>query len=921
MSIDFLRRVLKDFRDGIHSSLRGEALFERAAAILGEASGADSVFIYYVQGHEVLRGSWRATSSTPLSHQPLFDPMKIVSGEQEIGTFFLSDIERVSIQPTLRETLKSQGVISAGIVPISQKGKNVGWIEAHFTEQYYRWRKEDTLLFEEVGAYCALASSSPTQESSFDHEAKSRYERLAYYGDLLILRTDPSMRVVEVTGDTLRILGVEPLELKNSSDVWARFLHPADLRRLGLKIRRLHTHAEPLDEEIRVLNKKTMQQHWLLLKGVPLYDQSRNVVGWEGFGLDITEKKLAQEDLVEERGRIEALYRVSRALQTGSDPAVVLLQGLKALLSTMNTDAGIACLHEAATERSEIVAAEGLSEQLLANINRELREGGFVEKVIASREININNALDRAPFEFLFREGIRSVLFAPLWSDGKRLGLLMFLDKRPNRYHEADAELLAVATGHISLAVHQAEVHSSERRHSSSLNALYRLTHELSKQPSPREIAEQAFPIIQSEIACKRLWLGTLNDQETHIVGQAGYGPGVRSAIINVQIELDLRHDGFDEAIRQRQPVVIDPRQNLECSGLTRIIKMLEPGSFAIVPLVSLGKVVGVLVVEPSSPSAFLLQRFLPLLVSMANEIATVLMSRRLELRMAETNKMRMAGLLASGIAHNFNNLLQAIMGQASLLDMQLPSDSPLSGSARMILSAAEKGASLVRQLLNFSTAPTKERTQVSLFEQFEESRDVYRSVLGTEISLVIKADQNLPRVLVNLPAFQQALTNLLLNAKEAINKKPGGEVRIVAKKVRLRSGEVDPELSPGHYVRIDIEDNGIGMDSEKRSRCFEPFFTTKNVEPATGIGFGGVGLGLSSAYAIVRSHDGIITVTSVPGEGSVFSIYLPCRGEPARASSPLESRIEVERNGAAAAQPAASRVLVRDDDTSEERK
>jgi len=94
--------------------------------------------------------------------------------------------------------------------------------------------------------------------------------------------------------------------------------------------------------------------------------------------------------------------------------------------------------------------------------------------------------------------------------------------------------------------------------------------------------------------------------------------------------------------------------------------------------------------------------------------------------------------------------------------------------------------------------------------------------------------------------------------------------------KVRLRTGEIHPDLAPGVYIRLDVNDNGIGMTSEQQIRCFEPFYTTKNIDRATGVGLAGTGLGLSSAYSVIRQHEGIISVQSAPGLGTTFSVYLP---------------------------------------------
>jgi hypothetical protein len=123
---------------------------------------------------------------------------------------------------------------------------------------------------------------------------------------------------------------------------------------------------------------------------------------------------------------------------------------------------------------------------------------------------------------------------------------------------------------------------------------------------------------------------------------------------------------------------------------------------------------------------------------------------------------------------------------------------------------------------------------------------------------------------------FSQVITSILANARDALSGIDDGEVGISVHSVIVRAGELGADLSPGHYVRIDIRDNGIGMEDEGRYRCFEPFYTTKNVDRDTGVGLNAAGLGLSAAYAIIKEHDGIITVHSKRGEGTIFSIYLP---------------------------------------------
>jgi signal transduction histidine kinase len=322
--------------------------------------------------------------------------------------------------------------------------------------------------------------------------------------------------------------------------------------------------------------------------------------------------------------------------------------------------------------------------------------------------------------------------------------------------------------------------------------------------------------------------------------------------------------------------VVVEAGKEMECSGLNRIVQRLKLDTLVIIPLVSLGQVVGLLVVEPLVSHTFLKEGRLQLLVSMANEMATVLMSRRFESKMAEALKMRMAGLLASGVAHNFNNLLQAVMGQVSLIEMQLPKGSGAFEATRTITDAARRGAGLVSQLLNFASQGQAARQNISMNSMIKESLELYQSLLSKRIELRVETEPDCPELVADISQVQQVLTNLLANAKDAIGNRPDGVVSISTRKVRLRSGEVDPELAPGVYIRVDVRDNGVGMNAEQQARCFEPFFTTKNVDRSTGVGLSGTGLGLSAAYSIVKSHEGIITVHSVPGEGATFSVYLP---------------------------------------------
>ena len=864
-----------------------KALRERSLRIIAEVSGASRVCLSIDSGNSQYFGCWTDGSVDELNQaQSVVATLPARLAE----SIFVPDTNRETRLTSLASEFRKRKVRSGALVPLLLNSRRCGWLELHYCESYKRWSSIDRLELEQVAQYLAAKLSdarqvlravpSPSEEMARGLEVyKLRYQRLLEYGNILVIRTDSEFRVTEVIGDCKHLLGVEPEEFANAErPLWRRVVDKSDLVRLRQKLTRVMGAPREINEEFRIINQETGEVRWLLARGVPLFTDRKELIGWEGIGLDITERREAQEIVVSQSKRIEALYAVSKALQYNLDPSLVTLKGLRALVRATNSDSGLGLFYDGDRDNFELVAAEGVSASYIEEVEKRVNEESLVRYAVERGEgLRIDNIQndDRAVVKLASKEGLKATIVMPLIAEGKVLGALVIFRKRAKKYSELDFELVSAAANQIALATHQAELYSSQKRQASSFAALYRLSHELSRHLTPKEVSQHAFTVLHEELACKRMWLGVVNEQGTHIVGQAGFGPGIRKRITEVQIELHLEHNALDEALRTKEPVIVRKNDKLECSGLNLIMKKLNLGSFAIVPLVSLGQPIGVLVVEPSVDTGFFTPAKMTLLRNMANEIATVLMAKRFESKMSEAGKMRMAGLFASGVAHNFNNLLQAVMGQASLLEMQLDKKSPQFSSVKMINEAARKGANLVRQLLTFSQQSKEEREDISMNDLVNESLELYRSILGSSIRLELDLSSKLPAVNVDSGQLQQVISNMLFNAKDALREK-GGIVRVSTTRVRLKSGEIDPELPPGEYVRVNVEDNGSGMNEEACSRCFEPFYTTKNVDSVTGIGVSGSGLGLSSAYSIVKGHDGLITVQSKPGLGSTFSIYLP---------------------------------------------
>ena len=239
-----------------------------------------------------------------------------------------------------------------------------------------------------------------------------------------------------------------------------------------------------------------------------------------------------------------------------------------------------------------------------------------------------------------------------------------------------------------------------------------------------------------------------------------------------------------------------------------------------------------------------------------------------LESQLLQAQKMEAVGRLAGGIAHDFNNLLTGITGNVSLALLDLEKESPTAGILIEIESVADRAAKLVRQLLAFSRRQIIEPEVVDLNRIIEDLQTLLDRIIGEDIRLHTRLEEDLGRVRVDPGQIEQVLVNLVVNARDAMPR--GGRLSIETQNVEFDRTHCDANLglNPGRYVMITVSDTGTGMTEEVRSRIFEPFFTTKPVDKGTG-------LGLSTAYGIVSQHGGVIRAYSEEGLGSTFRIHL----------------------------------------------
>ena len=242
---------------------------------------------------------------------------------------------------------------------------------------------------------------------------------------------------------------------------------------------------------------------------------------------------------------------------------------------------------------------------------------------------------------------------------------------------------------------------------------------------------------------------------------------------------------------------------------------------------------------------------------------------KKMQKQLQQAQKLKSIGTLAGGVAHDFNNILTVIIGLAQLVIKRMDRDDPNINHLKNINESAERAAKLTDQLLLFSRKKDTEFSLVNLNAIISRLNKMLYRLIGEDISMHPDFADDLWRIRADENQIEQVITNLVVNARDAMPE--GGQLTICTQNITIgeEKSKITPNINPGEYVLLSVEDTGKGIEKDIKDKIFDPFFTTKNRSQGTG-------MGLSVVHGIIKKHNGVINVYSEPGQGTIFRIYFP---------------------------------------------
>ncbi len=642
----------------------------------------------------------------------------------------------------------------------------------------------------------------------------------------------------------------------------------------------------------------------------PILDEKGNIQHIVTVHEDYTQRKLMEDRLHHRLAMDEAITDISKMFISVDEPDLyVLLKRLSELvdvsrayiIESRKQEDSITCTHE--------YRGPGVPSQM--EYIQGVKTGDFpwVFSQLTAGENVVIPDVDRIPSEaaglkrFLKERGSRALLIVPMCQpSGDFWGAMGFSDLQNTReWPDEDVQALRMVAEMIMIYWERKRAEDEEHLFQQQLKELNRIGNELSTADCLDELCRRAVELGYDRLGMDRLGIWLVDDSDSDLL-RGSFGIGETG---QVRDEREWRakaseHGPFHTLCSSdRNTVLYEDIPLRDGEG-----NELKQGSLAAGAMWDARRCIGVIYVDNLLRGESITRKqceILGLYATTVGYLCSLMRAQdergKLEQQLRQAHKMEAVGQLAGGVAHDFNNLLTGIIGNLSLLEAE--ATDTMREYIQYAQSAADRAAKLVQQLLAFSRKSRLEFKPVNLNDIVDDVYNIARETIDRRIDIVAQKQDDLPTTLADPAQINSVLMNLCLNSRDAIEEVMQGEpdtdrrkehfvILIKTESVHINGEycESIPYARPGKFVVLSIRDNGVGMDAQTQRHVFEPFFSTKEVGKGTG-------LGLASAYGIVKQHNGWITLSSEEGQGSTFRVYLPVSGrEKADLSQPAHKEI-----------------------------